>query len=141
MKNRYILASFFLMALTSVAQAATVIYTDHQKPPDKIELHEDVQVVWLDAPDVLQAEWMHSMNIPVNEDNASLLSELLQSSEWHEKEREMITAYQGVIHAWELGIKKYPAIVIDDRYVVYGSTDIAQAKSLVEEYRGEKNEW
>ncbi|MDE9447562.1 DUF1525 domain-containing protein [Xenorhabdus bovienii] len=45
-----------------------------------------------------------------------------------------------MIHAWELGIKKYPAIVIDDRYVVYGSTDVTQAKSLVEQYRGGQNE-
>ncbi|MDC9612906.1 TIGR03757 family integrating conjugative element protein [Xenorhabdus khoisanae] len=141
MKKRYILASFVLMVLTSATQAATVIYTDHQKPPDKIESHEDVQVVWLDAPDVLQAEWMHSMNVPVNADNAPLIAELLQSPEWHEKEREMIKAYQGIIRAWELGIKRYPAIVIDDRYVIYGSTDITQAKSWVEQYRGEKNEW
>ncbi|CDM91166.1 TIGR03757 family integrating conjugative element protein [Xenorhabdus bovienii] len=140
MKKYYILVNFFLMMLTSETQAATVIYTDHQKPPDKIDSHEDVQVVWLDAPDVLQAEWINSMNIPVNEGNASLIAELLQSSQWHEKEREMITSYQGIIHAWELGIKKYPAIVIDDRYVVYGSTDVTQAKSLVEQYRGGQNE-
>ncbi|WP_275347873.1 DUF1525 domain-containing protein [Xenorhabdus bovienii] len=93
MKKYYILVNFFLMMLTSATQAATVIYTDHQKPPDKIDSHEDVQVVWLDAPDMLQAEWINSMNIPVNEGNASLIAELLQSSQWHEKEREMITSY------------------------------------------------
>jgi len=35
-----------------------------------------------------------------------------------------------VVRAWELGIKKVPAVVFDDRDVVYGTTDVDVATSL-----------
>ncbi|QTL39112.1 TIGR03757 family integrating conjugative element protein [Xenorhabdus budapestensis] len=136
MKKRCSLfASFIVIVLTSTVQASTVIYTDHQNPPNKIDSREDIKIVWLDAPDALSEDCFRSMNVSVNADNASLITELLQSPEWREKERDMVTAYQGITGAWELGIKKYPAVVIDDRYVVYGSTDINHAQTLVDTYR------
>ncbi|CDL86689.1 TIGR03757 family integrating conjugative element protein [Xenorhabdus cabanillasii] len=140
MKKRFILlASFIVIVFTSTSQASTVIYTDHQNPPSKIDSRENIQVVWLDAPDTLSEDWFRSMNISVNADNSSLITELLQSPEWRGKERNMVTAYQGIIRAWELGIKKYPAIVIDDRYVVYGSTDVIRAQTLIDTYRRRDN--
>ncbi|MBC8947051.1 TIGR03757 family integrating conjugative element protein [Xenorhabdus indica] len=136
MKKRCsLLVSFIVIVLTSTVQASTVIYTDHQNPPNKIDSRKDIKIVWLDAPDALSEDWFRSMNVSVNADNASLITKLLQSPEWREKERDMVTAYQGITRAWELGIKKYPAVVIDDRYVVYGSTDITHAQTLVDTYR------
>jgi integrating conjugative element protein (TIGR03757 family) len=35
-----------------------------------------------------------------------------------------------VVRAWELGVKKVPAVVFDDRDVVYGTADIARATAL-----------
>ncbi|MBD2813987.1 TIGR03757 family integrating conjugative element protein [Xenorhabdus sp. Flor] len=140
MKKRFtLLASFIVIVFTSTSQASTVIYTDHQNPPSKIDSRQDIQVVWLDAPDTFSEDWFRSMNISVNANNSSLITELLQSPEWREKERNMITVYQGIIRAWELGIKKYPAIVIDDRYVVYGSTDVTRAQTLIDTYRRRDN--
>ncbi|MBD1226009.1 TIGR03757 family integrating conjugative element protein [Xenorhabdus griffiniae] len=133
------LVVFIVIALTSIAQASTVIYTDHENPPSRNDFRNDIQVVWLDAPDMFSENWFNTMNISVNTSNSSLITELLQSPEWREKEKDMVIAYQGVIRAWELGIKKYPAIVIDDRYVVYGSTDATRAQILVDTYRRRNN--
>ena len=30
-------------------------------------------------------------------------------------------------HAWSLGLEKYPAVVFDDKWVVYGTTDTGVA--------------
>ncbi|PHM26901.1 TIGR03757 family integrating conjugative element protein [Xenorhabdus innexi] len=138
-KQCSLLASFIAVVLASTAQASTVIYTDHKNPPSKIDSKEDIQVVWLDAPDVLSEDWFRSINVSVNPDNVSLITELLQSPEWREKEQSMFMAYQGITRAWELGIKKYPAIVIDDRYVVYGSTDITYVQALIDTHRRRGN--
>ncbi|MDC9604377.1 TIGR03757 family integrating conjugative element protein [Xenorhabdus griffiniae] len=133
------LVVFIVIALTSIAQASTVIYTDHENPPSRSDSRNDIQVVWLDAPDMFSENWFNTMNISVNTSNSSLITGLLQSPEWREKEKDIVTAYQGIIRAWELGIKKYPAIVIDDRYVVYGSTDAIRAQILVDTYRRRNN--
>ena len=37
--------------------------------------------------------------------------------------------------AQELGIKRLPAIVFDDKYVVYGSSDLSTAKRLLNYYK------
>lgn len=38
--------------------------------------------------------------------------------------------YREVVRAWELGVKKVPAVVFDDQDVVYGTADIAPATAL-----------
>jgi len=45
------------------------------------------------------------------------------------------TAYQGVVDAWSLGIITIPAVVVDQRYVVYGEPDVAKAVALIEAHR------
>lgn len=44
-------------------------------------------------------------------------------------------AYQGVVDAWSLGISTIPAIVVDQRYVVYGEPDIDRAVARITHYR------
>ncbi|ECM6389562.1 DUF1525 domain-containing protein [Salmonella enterica subsp. enterica serovar Typhi] len=38
--------------------------------------------------------------------------------------------YRGMIEAWQLGLLKYPAVVFDNRDVVYGTVDISRAVAL-----------
>ncbi len=47
-------------------------------------------------------------------------------------------AYQGMADAWSLGITTIPAIVVDQRYVIYGDTSLDQALTRVEQYRKEQ---
>lgn len=45
------------------------------------------------------------------------------------------TAYQGVADAWSLGVATIPAVVVDQRYVIYGEPDVARAVSRIEQHR------
>ena len=47
-------------------------------------------------------------------------------------------AYQGVTDAWSLGITSIPAVIVDQRYVVYGVSDLGQALARIERYREEQ---
>jgi len=50
-------------------------------------------------------------------------------------QRRIATAYQGVADAWSLGITTIPAVVVDQRYVVYGEPDVARAIARIEQHR------
>ncbi len=53
-------------------------------------------------------------------------------------QQRLAEAYQGVADAWSLGITTIPAIVVDQRYVIYGDTNLDQALTRVEQYRKER---
>ncbi|WP_392562248.1 TIGR03757 family integrating conjugative element protein [Orbus sturtevantii] len=64
--------------------------------------------------------------LPSNEEEAYLMTmEKINSPDWKQLEYEVIEAQKTVIKAFELGVKKYPAIVINDTFVSYGSLDVA----------------
>jgi len=124
----------FLLAIgwaAMSAQATTVVYTDSQHPtadPDT-----GYQVIYLDAPETIQREIFGELS--ANPHQAELQAKtVLQSSEWQQKQQQIVQAYQGVIRAWEIGLKKYPAVVFDDRYVVYGTADIVLARDKLAEH-------
>ncbi|HGM9972055.1 TPA: TIGR03757 family integrating conjugative element protein, partial [Proteus mirabilis] len=58
-----------------------------------------------------------------------------QSPAWQAREAALRQAYQGVIQAWELGVTRLPAVVVDAQWVVYGTTDIEQAVTQIQQYR------
>ncbi|MBD2793871.1 TIGR03757 family integrating conjugative element protein, partial [Xenorhabdus szentirmaii] len=60
---------------------------------------------------------------------------VLQSPHWREQEQALITAYREVVEAWQRGVRLYPAVVFDERDVVYGTADVSQAVALREQHR------
>ncbi|MEN1465372.1 DUF1525 domain-containing protein, partial [Pseudomonas aeruginosa] len=44
-------------------------------------------------------------------------------------------AYQGVTDAWSLDVTTIPAVVVDQRFVVYGEPDVARAVARIEQHR------
>lgn len=44
-----------------------------------------------------------------------------------ERRQALVDGYEGLIRARRLGVEKVPAVVLDERYVVYGSTDLERA--------------
>ena len=50
-------------------------------------------------------------------------------------QRRIASAYEGVTDAWSLGITSIPAVVVDQRYVVYGEPDVARAVARIEQHR------
>ncbi|EFB5138045.1 TIGR03757 family integrating conjugative element protein [Escherichia coli] len=122
---RNLLYSF--LALPVISVAGTTVYTDSEHPP--VNLPPEVQVVLLDGPQQLQDAFFGPL--PADPEAAeAVVREHMQSPEWSSAQADLAERYHLVTHAWSLGLKKYPAVVFDDREVVYGTTDVAQAERL-----------
>lgn len=126
----------FLLAVGSViasVQADTVVYTDARHSP--IGMDAGYRVVYLDAPDTLQRQLFGEL--PINPKQAELAAKsIIQSPDWQQKQQQIGQAYQGVLQAYSLKLEKYPAVVFDDRYVVYGTADVAVAEARLAEFQG-----
>lgn len=122
---RSLLYSF--LALPVISVAGTTVYTDSAHLP--VNTPPDVQVVLLDGPQQLQDAFFGLL--PADPEAAeAVVREHMQSPEWASAQADLAERYRQVTHAWSLGLKKYPAVVFDDREVVYGTTDVAQAERL-----------
>ncbi|HEI2455718.1 TPA: TIGR03757 family integrating conjugative element protein [Escherichia coli] len=120
---RKLLYSF--LALPVISVAGTTVYTDSAHPP--VNLPPEVQVVLLDGPQQLQDAFFGPL--PADPEAAeAVVREHMQSPEWASAQADLAERYRLVTHAWLLGLEKYPAVVFDDREVVYGTTDVAQAE-------------
>lgn len=120
---------FFLLmaALSPYVFSATVVYTDYLHPPSS--LTPQTQVVYLDAPQQISNSMFGTVSAdPVQAQHQA--QEIISSPDWQQKQNELIKAWQGVITAWHLGVKKYPAIVFDEQEVVYGTADVMRASEL-----------
>jgi len=113
----------------STAMAADIwIVTDQQHPVRAIP---HARIIELDAPTRIEATL--SQGLPANpQEAAANVRERLRSRAITEQ---LATAYQGVADAWRVGITTIPAVVVDQRYVVYGDTDAAHAVARIQAYR------
>jgi integrating conjugative element protein (TIGR03757 family) len=119
--------SILLFFLPVPILAGTVIYTDTQHLPD--QLPPNITVLLLDTPEQLQTQMFGQLS--TFPEQAELQAKrVMSSSEWQLAEQQLVESFRQVIHAWELGIKKIPAVVFDDRDVVYGTTDVIHATAL-----------
>ncbi len=120
-----LLLSVLLLSLPS--RAAMVVYTDHAHPPAGVT--GDTRVVWLDAPEQLQQSLFGSLTSDPK-DAERRAQAVIHSAGWQQKQAELTQAYRGLLKAWQMGLQKYPAVVSDDQYVVYGTADVVVADGL-----------
>ncbi|EDI1751051.1 TIGR03757 family integrating conjugative element protein [Salmonella enterica] len=125
-----LLLSVLLLPLPS--RAAMVVYTDHAHPPAGVT--GDARVVWLDAPEQLQQSLFGSLTSDPGEAERRAQA-VIHSAGWQQKQAELAQAYRGLLKAWQLGLEKYPAVVSDDRYVVYGTADVVVAEELFRSHK------
>ncbi len=120
-----------LLTFTVQAPAATTVYTDSHHPPSNAA---SAQVVYLDAPDTVQHQIFGELPAdPAQAEQAAKV--IIQSPDWQQKQQQIGQAYQGVLQAYSLKLAKYPAVVFDDRYVVYGTADVALAEARLAEFQ------
>ncbi|CDH04840.1 putative exported protein [Xenorhabdus bovienii str. oregonense] len=129
MKKLYLV---FLLGWSVAGSAGTVVYTDRQHPP--MNLTPDSHIVWLDATEQQQRQIFAQLSADPQQAIKQAQARL-QSSQWHQQEQQLIKAYRSVVQAWQLGVQKYPAVVFDDREVVYGTADVAKARALREQHQ------
>ncbi|ECZ4918037.1 TIGR03757 family integrating conjugative element protein [Salmonella enterica] len=121
-----ILSSLILISSFS-ASAQIVVYTDQQHPP--VGITPAIRVVYLDASE----RWQQQQFGELSSDPAQAVLQaqaVLNSPVWKKRQKELVGQYRGMIEAWQIGLKKYPAVVFDNRDVVYGTADISQAVAL-----------
>lgn len=118
------------------ASAGTVIYIDSSHAV-AANLGPDVSVVELDAPERAQADIFGQLSAdPVLAEQRARA--VISSPNFRQQQQQLAEAYAGITHAWSLGLEKYPAVVFDDVFVVYGTTDVNEATRQLAAWK-EKN--
>jgi len=127
---RGLAATLCVLATANAVAADVWVFTDRHHPT---EASADVRVVELDAPARIQSEL--AANLPADPARAATIVQQRLKDGGADLQRRLANAYQGVADAWSLGITKIPAVVVDQRYVVYGERDVTRALARIEEYR------
>ncbi|MDC9597950.1 TIGR03757 family integrating conjugative element protein [Xenorhabdus anantnagensis] len=129
MKKLYLV---FLLGWSGAGSAGTVVYTDRQHPP--VNLTPDSHIVWLDSAEQQQRQVFDQLSVDPRQATKQAQA-ILQSPQWRQQEQQLIKAYRAVVQAWQSGVQKYPAVVFDDREVVYGTADVEKARALREQHQ------
>lgn len=119
-----------LLVLSTQSVASTTIYTDSNIP---LLNTEDNQIIYLDASDIIQKQLFNDLSRDPNQAEQQVRS-IIQSSDWQQKQHQITQTYQGVLQAYALKLAKYPAVVFDDHYVVYGTTNVVLAEKYLTEF-------
>ncbi|EEE6744466.1 TIGR03757 family integrating conjugative element protein [Salmonella enterica subsp. enterica serovar Westhampton] len=129
--------SFMLttVLMTSTAMAQTVVYTTPQYPVAEPQSGVLVQIL----------ENVHSLEqslFPVLSDNTVVAEQQakqrMQQPDWQAQEAHLSRAYRALLDARMLNIAKVPAVVFDDKLVVYGTTDVGLARQKLEAWREQR---
>lgn len=126
--------STLLLVTGDVAAAEIWIVTDTRHPVAGAQAAD--RVIQLDAAQAIEAEL--SARLPNDPQQAAALVQRRLNDGGHALQQRMREAYQGVTDAWSLGITSIPAVIVDQRYVVYGEDDLDQALARIERYREEQ---
>jgi len=133
------LAAFGLsasLAGPALAEPTIEVFTTAGEPV--VNVPSGVAVLELDAPARLDAEL--SRELPADPDVAAdLMRERVTTAEWQETADCYADRYLGLVRAWQLGVEKVPAVVIDGRYVIYGQPDVAQALNEADRLLGQES--
>ena len=122
----------YLLTTVPAALAQTIIYTTSQHPVKNPE--PGVLVYRLDEAAQLEQSLFPRLSDNPQQAEQQARRIMLQPG-WKAKETRLSGAYQSLITAWSAGIAKTPAVVFDDHYVVYGTTDTALAQQLLEKWQ------
>lgn len=131
---KYGLMGLSLLLVSYQGMGATIkqvdVFVTSSQRTQVVGCDEDCQIWDIDATENTLNQFFGEL--PNNEDEAyRVVMDKINSPEWKVYERQVIQSQQTIIKAFELGVKKYPAIVIHGDKVVYGITDVTQAKEDV----------
>ncbi|MCT6866444.1 MAG: TIGR03757 family integrating conjugative element protein [Gilliamella apicola] len=132
---------FFLLILIISFQVMAeevngiLVFVTQTQSKQVVGCYNNCEIHILDASDnILQS---YFGDLPNNSDDAyPIVIEKINSSEWNEIEKKVDDSQKIIIKAFELGISKYPAIVINQEFVSYGTTDVNKAINDFYEFEG-----
>lgn len=114
----------------STFAAEVVVVTDSRHP---VKTMGGERLIGLDDGSRIEAEL--SAKLPADPEHATAIVKRRLSNGGADLQRRLATAYQGVADAWSMGVTSIPAVVVDQRYVVYGEPDVARAVARIEQHR------
>ncbi|QTB44277.1 TIGR03757 family integrating conjugative element protein [Burkholderia pseudomallei] len=118
-----------MLGCASAAHATDIwIVTDQQHPVRELA---HARVIELDAPTRINASL--SRDLPTNPGEAA--AEVRARLATNAIAQQLDDAYQDVTDAWRAGVAKIPAVVVDQRYVIYGDADVSHAVARIQAYR------
>jgi integrating conjugative element protein (TIGR03757 family) len=120
-----------LAVFSPATYAADVLVVTDSRHPVKTMGGE--RLIELDAAPRIEAEL--SAELPSDVEQATAIAKRRLSQGGADLQRHIASAYQGITDAWSLGITSLPAVVVDQRYVVYGEPDVARAVARIEQHR------
>jgi integrating conjugative element protein (TIGR03757 family) len=123
-----------LLATGTSAAAEVWVITDSQHPVTGTATPD--RVIELDAPQRLEAQL--SARLPTDPQQAAHLAQRRLAQSDQDWQQRLQHAYQDVVDAWTLGITRLPAVVVDRRYVVNGTSNLDQALERIAHYRQEQ---
>ena len=124
-------AALYAGLLSPLAQADDILVVTDSQHPVKVPI--SARLIELDQPARIKAEL--SAQLPANLARSAALVQLRLKDGGIALQQRIGTAYQGVVDAWSLGVITIPAVVVDQRYVVYGEPDVAKAVALIEAHQ------
>ncbi len=108
-----------------------IVITGSQHPVNNVPA--DAQVIQLDAVDGIND--LYFDGLPSDPAQAEKTArERLQHIDQIYQEA-LRSALQGAVNAWTLGITKIPAVIVDQRYVVYGESNVEQGVRRIKAHR------
>ena len=110
--------------------ADVVVVTDSRHP---VKTMGGERLIEFDETPRIEAEL--SANLPADPERAAAIVRQRLKQGGTDLQRRLGTAYQGVTDAWSLGVTTIPAVVVDQRFVVYGEPDVARAVARIEQHR------
>jgi len=132
MRSRFI--PFLLLCLTAGSVNAQVwVITDSRHP---VTGNASVQrVIQLDTAQQIETEL--SAHLPADPQQATTLVQQRLNHGGASLQQRLRDAYQGITDAWSMGITTLPAVVVEQRYVVYGEANLDKALATIDQYRKE----
>ncbi|MGY6272898.1 TIGR03757 family integrating conjugative element protein [Achromobacter denitrificans] len=129
--GRTLALSALLLITGNVTATEIWVVTDVHNPVASAQAAD--RFIQLDAAQAIEAEL--SAQLPDNPQRAAVLVQRRLNEGGHAQQQRLREAYQGITDAWSLGITSIPAVVVDQRYVVYGEPDVARAITRIEQQR------
>ena len=126
------------MVQQAAATPAITVYTTSFLPVahDKVP---NVTVYLLDEPE--QPLKALSEGLPATYDEATpVVLARINSPRGQRLMGDLKRAYQGVVNAWMNNVAHLPAILIDDRYVLYGVYDVSEALAILENHQARQGQ-
>ncbi|HEN3291963.1 TPA: TIGR03757 family integrating conjugative element protein [Yersinia enterocolitica] len=125
-----------LISLTSLGIAETketIIFTNNDNLLSDIPV--STTIYNLDAPADLVSKAFGTLSSE-SEIAKKHSQKIMSSKNWQQQDAALRESLKGVIKAWSLGIEKVPAIVMEGRFVVYGTTNVELAREKLKQFQG-----